>query len=256
METPDTFLAFDVGNSSIKAGYFNRGRLTMTASAPDAAALIPKLRQFDKPAAAAACSVRPAQDEPLRQAVRDVFGIPLAFLGKDLSSGVTIRCEQPEKVGADRLANTIAAFARAREHVIVVDFGTAIAFDVISDTGEFLGGAIAPGVSTCLAALHEKTALLPRVEIDEPPSGFGRNTVEAILAGVIGGLTGLVDRIVENVEAELTTKFTVYATGGDARRIADKCHTVDEVVPALTLEGVYLAWKRMLRAQEKAKGSV
>jgi len=249
----DTFLAFDVGNTSIKAGYFDRGRLTMTTSAADAASLVPKLRQFDKPAAAGASSVRPAQDEPLRQAVRDVFGIPLAFLGKDLPAGVTIRCEQPEKVGADRLANAIAGFQRAREHVIVVDFGTAIAFDVISDTGEFLGGAIAPGVSTCLAALHEKTALLPRVEIDEPPSGFGRNTVDAILAGVVGGLPGLVDRIVENIEAETTSKFTVYATGGDSRHVAAQCHTVDEIIPSLTLEGIHQAWKRMLRAQEKQK---
>ena len=237
-------LVFDIGNTSIKAGFFHKGRLTVVASASDAASLAPKLRKFEKPEAAAAASVRPAQDDPLRRVVRELFDIPVAFLGKDLPAGVPILCQQPEKVGADRLANSLAAFHHAQGRAIVVDFGTAIAFDVISDRGEFLGGAIAPGVSTCLDALHEKTALLPRVEIDEPPAAVGNNTANAILAGVIGGLPGLVDRVIENIEAEMTTKFTVYATGGDSRFVAAQCHTVDEVIPSLTLEGIYLAWKR------------
>ena len=237
-------LVFDIGNTSIKAGFYHKGRLTVVASAPDADSLAPKLRKFDKPTAAAAGSVRPAQDEPLRRVVRELFGVPVAFLGKDFPPGVTILCQQPEKVGADRLANALAAFHRAHGRAIVVDFGTAIAFDVVSDQGEFLGGAIAPGVSTCLNALHEKTALLPRVEPDDPPSAVGNNTVNAILAGVIGGLPGLVDRVIENIEAEMTTTFTVYATGGDGHRLATQCHTVDEVVPSLTLDGIFLAWKR------------
>jgi len=244
MENRTAIITFDVGNTSIKAGLFRKGRMVWAASAPDAEALAAKLQAIEKPEAAAACSVRPSEDEPLRQVVKRLFGLPLAFLGCDLPAGMPVLCDQPDNVGADRLANAIAAFHHALERVIVVDFGTAIAFDVVSEEGEFLGGAIAPGMGTCLDVLHTKTALLPSVRPDDPSTAVGKNTVDAILAGVVGGLPGLVDRVIENIEAELTSNFRVYATGTDAQLIAPKCNTVDEVLPLLTLHGVFLAWQR------------
>jgi len=240
-------LALDIGNTNVKAGLFDGGKLVWTASAPNAAGLLPKLKEIPNPGTVAASSVRPGEDMPVREAVREAFGLTVAFLGRELPAGIPILCEQPEKVGADRLANAIAAFHRAQGRVIAVDFGTAIAFDFVSERGEFMGGAIAPGLSTCLDALHEKAALLPRVPVAEPPSAVGNNTVNAILAGVIGGLPGLVDRIIENVEIEQKCRFTVYATGGDSRVLAPRCRRVDEVILSLTLEGVYLAAQQTTR---------
>jgi len=237
-------LTLDIGNSSIKAAAFQGGKIIRSASARDADSLRAELVEFDKPQAAAACSVRPSQDPHAEAVVREVFGLSVAFLGRDLPACVSVICGRAEEVGADRLANAIAAFHRAGGAAIVVDCGTAIAFDVISEKGEFTGGVIAPGIGPSLDALHEKTALLPRVNVAQPPGAVGGNTVEAILAGVVGGLPGLVDRVVENIRAELPCDFTVYATGGDSPWIAPRCRTVTEVVPMLTLEGVYLAWKK------------
>ena len=237
-------LILDIGNSSIKAAVFEDGKIVWTASAREADLLRAELREVSNPELVAACSVRPSEDPRVEAVVRELFDLPVAFLGKDLPACVKVVCGEPETVGADRLANAIAAYDRAGGAAIVVDCGTAIAFDIISDKGEFVGGVIAPGIGPALDALHEKTALLPRVSVAEPPGAVGTNTVEAILAGVVGGLPGLVDRVVENIRTELPCDFTVYATGGDSRWIAPRCRTVNEVVPALTLEGVYLAWKK------------
>jgi len=240
-------LAIDIGNSRVKAALFEHGKVVWSGSAPDAECLGAPLREISKPGAVAACSVRPSQDEPLRTVIRELFGLPVAFLEKELPSGVAIRCDRPAEVGADRLANAIAAYRHAGGAAIVVDCGSAIAFDVISDEGEFVGGVIAPGIGTSLDALHEKTALLPRVDAAAPGGAVGTNTVEAILAGVVGGLPGLVDRVVENIRAQLPCNFTVYATGGESRLIAPRSRTIEEVLPQLTLEGVYLAWKKHTR---------
>jgi len=236
-------LVLDIGNRNIKAAVIVGGEVRWSGSAPDTDLLVPELERIADPGAVAACSVRPREDGPLADAIRRLFGLEVAFLGRDLPAGIPVVCEEPEKVGADRLANSIAAFRRARGPVIVVDAGTAIAFDVISDKGEFLGGAIAPGLGTSLDALHERTALLPRVGIGSPQGAFGRNTVDAIIAGVVGGLPGLIDRVIEGIQAELPWRCTVYGTGGDIRWLAPRCRTVGEVVPTLTLEGVYLAWE-------------
>lgn len=244
-------LALDIGNTTIKAAAFERGKIVWSASAPDADSLHAELAKLKNPKAAAACSVSPSQDAPVAAIVREAFGLPTAFLGKDLPACVPIVCCESEKVGADRLANAMAAYHRAGGAAIVADCGTAITFDVISDKGEFIGGVIAPGIGTSLAALHEKTALLPLVAVVEPAGAVGKNTVEAILAGVVGGIPGLVDRVVENIRAELSYDFTIYATGGHSRWIAPRCRTVTEVVPTLTLEGVYLAWKRNQRRRRE-----
>ena len=237
-------LAIDIGNSRIKAAVFEHGKMARTVAAPDARSLRAELREIDTPDAAAACSVRPSEDEPLRAVIRELFALPVAFLERELPAGLVVRCDEPHKIGADRLANAIAAYHHAGRAAIVVDCGSAIAFDVISDEGDFVGGVIAPGIGTSLDALHEKTALLPRVKAAAPAGAVGKDTVSAMLAGVVGGLPGLVDRVVENIRAELHWNFIVYATGGDSQWIAARSRTVEEVIPELTLEGLYLAWEK------------
>jgi len=242
MEKTRTVLAVDAGNTNIKAAFFEGDSIIASESFPGAGELGEWLQRFPAPEGAAACSVRPATNDALAGAVSDAFGIPLAFLGVDLPPDVPVECDEPDKVGADRLANVIAAYHRVRGAAIVVDFGTAIAFDVISPAGAFLGGAIAPGLGTALAALHEKTALLPRVAVAQPASAIGRNTADAMLAGVVHGAAGLVDRIIDNTRTELGLDFTVLFSGADSRLVAPLCRTRGEIVTTLTLEGVRLAW--------------
>jgi len=243
MKQHPAILAIDAGNTSIKAALFRNSSIVSTSTVCDAEELRAWLRASTAPSGAAACSVRPSVNESLAAAVRD-FGITLQFLGSDLPANVPLEVDEPDKVGADRLANAIAAYHRARGPAIVVDFGTAIAFDVISPTGAFIGGAIAPGLQTSLAALHEKTALLPLVEVAQPAGAVGRNTVDAMLVGVVHGAAGLVDRIVDNIREQLKFDFTVFFSGGHSRIVAPICRTHAQMAPTLTLEGVHLAWAR------------
>jgi len=237
-------LTLDIGNTSIKTGLFDNGKLTWCGKAPDAFALRRTLAEIPRPQAVAACSVRPQQNEAVRTEIIELFDLPVLFLGEELQVDIKILIDRPETLSADRKADAIAAYHHAGRRVIVADFGTAIAFDVISDAGEFIGGAIAAGVALSLEALHDHTALLPHVEPMEAPAAIGRNTEDAILAGVCGGLPGLVDRVIENIQAEYGGEFTVYATGTDSTWVATHCRTVQKIIPDLTLEGLYLAWKK------------
>jgi type III pantothenate kinase len=141
-------------------------------------------------------------------------------------------------VGADRLLNAIAAYARTRKATIVVDVGTTITVDLVSERGNFCGGAIAPGPSTMMAALHEHTELLPAVTFDRPSSPLGRNTAAAMRSGAYWGTVGLVERLVSEMAREATGGPPVIFTGGAAEFVAREMKTKIELIPALTLEGL------------------
>jgi type III pantothenate kinase len=156
---------------------------------------------------------------------------------------VPILTENPREVGADRVVNTLAAFERFGGPAIVVDFGTATNFDVVSAKGEFLGGVIAPGIQASAASLFSRTARLTRVELITPPSVVGRSTVEAIQSGLLFGTAGQVDSIVERIRAEIGPAVTV-ATGGLAPAVLPHCRTIDHHQPSLTLEGLRLIYEK------------
>jgi type III pantothenate kinase len=157
---------------------------------------------------------------------------------------MAIRIDRPQELGADRLANAIAAYEQVGGACIVVDFGTAINYDVVSSAGEYLGGAISPGVEISLDALSARAARLPRVDIENPRRAIGRGTLEAIQAGVVYGFAGQVDAIIGRIREELGEEATAIATGGFAEAIVPFCEQVDEVDDRLTLQGLKLIWER------------
>jgi type III pantothenate kinase len=156
-----------------------------------------------------------------------------------------IRIDNPREVGADRLVNAIAAYAHFASACVVVDFGTAITYDAVSDNGEYLGGIITPGMEISLDALYERAAKLPKVELAEPRSLIGKSTVDAIRSGIAFGFAGQVEGIVRRLRAELGPETRAIATGGLAQVVVPFVReTIDEVDDLLTLTGLRLIWER------------
>ena len=172
------------------------------------------------------------------------FAGSLLLVGPGVRSGVPIRTENPHEVGADRLVNAVAAYDRVGSACVVVDFGTTINYDVVSDEGELLGAIFTPGVEISLAALAARAARLPNVDIEPPRELIGRSTVASIQSGVVYGFAGQVDGIVGRLREELGQEITAIATGGLASSIAPFCDQIDETDDLLTLTGLRLIWER------------
>jgi type III pantothenate kinase len=192
-------------------------------------------------------SVVPMLTDRIVRAVRRAFGHETVVVGPGIKTGMPIQYENPKEVGADRIVNAIAAYERVRGGVIVVDFGTATTFDCVSNRGEYLGGVIAPGISLSAEALFARAARLPKTEIVKPPHVLGRNTVHAMQSGLIFGYVGLVDGLVERLQAEMGYPCAVLATGGDAPLIASESKTIQETDEFLTLDGLRLLYGRQMR---------
>jgi type III pantothenate kinase len=171
-------------------------------------------------------------------------------LGPGVKTGMPIQLDNPHELGADRLANAIAAFDLLGGPCAVADFGTAITFDVVSEAGEYLGGVIGPGVEISMEALAQRTAKLPPIELGEPPSEaggvIGRSTHQSLLSGITYGFAGAVDAIAGRIQRELGSEVRFVATGGHAAAIVPFCELIDEVDDLLTLTGLRLIWERNL----------
>jgi type III pantothenate kinase len=171
------------------------------------------------------------------------------IVGPGMKTGVSVLTDNPREVGADRVVNTLAAFTLYGGPAVVVDFGTGTNFDVVSASGEFLGGVIAPGLQISAGALFGRTARLTRVDLQAPRSPIGRSTVEAIQSGLIYGTAAEVDGIVDRIRGELDAPdATVIATGGLAPVVLPHCHTVDHYAPWLTLHGLRLVYEKNVDA--------
>lgn len=177
-------------------------------------------------------------------AERYLGGARCLLVGPGIKTGMAIRIDNPYEVGADRLVNAVAAYERFGEACVVVDFGTGINFDAVSDAGEYLGGAIAPGVEISLTALTERGARIPRIDLEDPASAIGKSTRGAIQAGVVYGFAGLIDGIARRIEAELGDGTPFVATGGLAAAIVPFCEAIDDVDELLTLRGLRLIEER------------
>lgn len=166
------------------------------------------------------------------------------IVGPGIKTGLNIRYENPKEVGADRIVNAVAAIELYEAPCIVVDFGTATTFDYIDENGQYIGGAVAPGIGISTEALYQRAAKLPRIELVKPKSVVGRNTVSSMQAGIIYGFAGQVDGIVERIRQEYRNEAKVIATGGLAEMIAGESKTIETVNPLLTLEGLRIIYER------------
>ena len=176
---------------------------------------------------------------------RHYLRAPMLVVGPTLKTGMPIRYDNPHEVGADRLANAVAAYERVHDTCVVVDFGTAITYDVVSAAGEYLGGIITPGAEISIDALYDRAARLPKVELAPPRSLIGKNTVDAIRSGIVYGFASQVEGIVRRLRAELGPSTHVIATGGLAGVLVPFIReTIDEVDDLLTLTGLRLIWQR------------
>ncbi len=189
-------------------------------------------------------SVVPSFNDIVVEAIDRAFDHEIMVVGPGIKTGMPVLYENPREVGADRIVNAVAAYERVKGAAIVVDFGTATTFDCISEKGEYLGGAIAPGIQISASALFAHAARLPRSEIARPPRAIGRNTVHSMQAGIVFGYVGLVDGLVRRLTSEIDTEVSVIATGGLARLIEPDSETIQEVDEYLTLEGLRLIYLR------------
>ena len=197
------------------------------------------------PAAAAVCSVVSRAMAAVRRFLWDVGRLSLFVLTHRNVRGVGIDYPRPETIGPDRLANAVAVRHHYGAPSVVVDFGTAVTFDVVDQHGDYIGGIISPGLAAMTDYLHEKTALLPRIRIREIDSVIGRNTEQAMLVGAVHGYRGLIRELLMELKRELhCRRLPLVATGGCAKLIAARLPEITAVEPALTLEGLRLVWKQ------------
>jgi type III pantothenate kinase len=244
-------LLFDIGNTHTHLGLANHKRIVKQINIPTpkwfdrtAGVLIKRFVGRNNVEGAAVCSVVPRATPMARQMVRATWNRPVIELNAKTTRGVGIDYPRPKTIGADRLANSVAAFKRFGAPVVVVDFGTAVTFDVVDAGGNYAGGIIAPGLAAMTDYLHEKTALLPRIKIAEPKNVIGKSTEQAMLAGAVFGYRGLVRELIHELKREMkAAHLPVVATGGYAKLIAAGLPEISSVEPNLTLEGLRLVWK-------------
>ena len=251
-------LAIDIGNTNTVLGVFDGEKLqhswrikTDARSTADELALTFRGLLTDvEITGVAACSTVPAALRELRAMLAAYYpALPTVLVEPGIRTGVSLQYENPKEVGADRIVNTLAAHHLVgNKPAIVVDFGTTTNFDVVSDRGDFMGGALAPGVEISLDALAARAAQLRKVELVEPRGPIGKSTVEALQSGILYGFAGQVDGLVRRLSAALDpadpAEIEVIATGGLAVLLIDHCETVTRHEPDLTLLGLRLIYDR------------
>jgi type III pantothenate kinase len=243
-------LLLDLGNTHTHLGLADGRRVCKQADMPTfawmaggAAGRVKKFVGREKITGAALCSVVPRATPFVKKLVRAAWHVEPREIRAATIRGVGIDYPKPDSIGPDRLANAVAARHRFGAPVVVVDFGTAVTFDVVDARGNYVGGIIAPGLAAMTTYLHEKTALLPRIKIRDIHTTIGKSTEQAMLVGAVHGYRGLVRELIAGLKRELRVRrLPVVATGGYARLIAAKLSEISATEPDLTLEGLRLVW--------------
>jgi type III pantothenate kinase len=263
-KTLSALLAVDVGNTNTVLGVFVDGKLaadwrieTIAERTPDEYAVLVKTllelhglpwsintSQGSAITAGIISSVVPPTVFGLQQFFKRYAGGPALVVGPGIKTGMPILYENPREVGADRIVNAVAAYEEVRGGCIVVDFGTATTWDVVTPKGEYLGGVIAPGITISAEALYEHAAKLPRVELARPGKVVARNTVASMQAGLVYGYAGMVDALVRRIRNEVEFTARCIATGGLAPLIAKETETIEATDDLLTLKGLEILYAR------------
>lgn len=257
-------LAVDLGNTNVVLGLYEGEKLVQTfrvatvrsRTEDEYAVLLQQLfslRQlsFHSVSAAIIASVVPQLTDVMVSAIRQAVGREPMIVGPGLKTGMPVLYDNPHDVGADRIVDAVAAYARFGSGVIVVDFGTATTFNCVSPKGEYLGGVIVPGVKVSLEGLLQSAAKLRPVELTAPPRVMGRNTTHALQSGVIHGYAAMVDGLVERLLEELGFPCRIIATGGLSSLIGKHTKRIDELDLNLTLEGLRILYERNSKAYGK-----
>jgi type III pantothenate kinase len=250
-------MVVDVGNTSTVIGVYRKDNLVghwrmatgIHRTADEYAILIRAFLSLESlefqtiDAAIISCVVPPVQPF-LEEMFTHRLNVKPLFVEPGIKTGISIMIENPKEVGADRIVNAVAAFERYRQDCIIIDFGTATTFDVISRKAEYLGGIIFPGITISAEALFTRTAKLPRIEVIRPVAVIGRNTTQSIQSGIFYGYCELVDGLIRRIKAELQGPTRVLATGGYADLLGLETTSIDEIDPMLTLEGLRLIYEK------------
>ncbi len=184
-------------------------------------------------------SVVPPVVMVLQKAAKRYFNLEPLVIGPGVKTGINIKMDNPREVGADRIVNAVAGYRKYGGPLIIVDFGTATTFCAISEKGEYLGGAIAPGIGISTEALFKYAAKLPRIELKRPERAIGKNTVMGMQSGVVFGFVGQVETLIDRFKSELEEEATVIATGGLVNLITSETDKIDKIEPFITLDGLY-----------------
>jgi type III pantothenate kinase len=244
-------LAIDIGNTNVVLGVFDGDKLvenwrvgTNTQITPDEYAMTFKdlfnftKLEFKQITGVIISTVVPPLLPVMTEMTRKYFHLEPMVVTHKLKSGIVIRSDNPKEVGADRIVNAAGAYHLFGGPLIIVDFGTATTFCAVTESGEYLGGAICPGIKISAEALFQRASKLPRVELTKPDNVIGTDTVSAMQAGIIYGYAGLVDGIVERMKKELSDQAKVVATGGLAKLVSPETRSIRQIKPQLTLEGL------------------
>lgn len=257
-------IVFDIGNTTIGLGIFQGKKLLADwkiksdreSTADEYGIILCNLLSHhnlscQKIKGAIISSVVPPLTPIIQTACEKFFGVKPLLVGPGLKTGIPILYENPAEVGSDRIVAACAAYEKYGGPCLVVDFGTATTFDAISAAGEYLGGAIAPGIQISAEALYLRTAKLPRIEVRKPKSAIGRTTVSSMQSGLYFGYIGLVSNIIAEISKELRIKPKVVATGGFAELIASEIPAIDFQEPNLVLEGLRIIYEKNKRPEKK-----
>jgi type III pantothenate kinase len=250
-------LVIDVGNTNIVLGVFDGDELVTNwrigtdrrRTADDLGVLVKNLfyfrgLQIQDVDALVMSSVVPPLTPAVSEMCRRYFGKDPLVVGPGVKTGMPIRYENPREVGADRIVNAISVATRYGVPAVIIDFGTATTFCAVSRSGEYLGGAIAPGIGVSTEALFERAAKLPRIELAKPRQVIGKNTVASMQAGIYYGFFGQLEGIVQRIKAEIGDDAVVVATGGYAELICSGTDCVDHIDPNITLWGLKIVYER------------
>lgn len=259
-------IAIDIGNTNINVGLFldgeeqsikpipGRSRAKLTdclKSAWDKIPVLESSKEKKRDGVIVVSSVKPAWTKVVQETAKDKLGEKVYMIGKDIPLPMTLRVDEPDNVGTDRVVSAAAAYAVVEDAVVVADFGTAVTIDLVDENGIFLGGVICPGFEISAQALKENTAQLPNIKVTKPKGPYGKNTTEAINCGLYYSIIGALEEVVRRYAETIGKWPQTVITGAAANVIRDDCNFVDSYVPNLVIKGIVLAYKRFI--EEKAK---